>query len=270
MRVFSAAKTVADCFKFRNKIGTDVAVEALRKYRRLHPKGLEAVWRFAHVDRMTKDLRTYLSPGGEELYLVVDPPQASAVASATQAAAATPASAATTGTAVAAQPVYSTLKVSAGATLVAVTTEPRAYTAEGKSPAKKIVVGAALGAGIGRRRRHRRRGRVFREPGRGRGRHRARVPPGPAHQRGRADAGGVRAVGRDCEVLGRRRVRTTGTHPTAALSSWNSPGRPLAFWTGVAKAVEEDDVRFYCLWPTWRLKDNSAVLATLIVEEGNK
>ena len=30
VRVFSAAKTVADCFKFRNKIGTDVAVEALR------------------------------------------------------------------------------------------------------------------------------------------------------------------------------------------------------------------------------------------------
>jgi len=64
VRVFSAAKTVADCFKFRNKIGTDVAVEALREYRRLHPKRLEAVWRFAEVDRVTKVLRPYLEAVG--------------------------------------------------------------------------------------------------------------------------------------------------------------------------------------------------------------
>ena len=60
VRVFSAAKTVADCFKFRNKIGTDVAVDALRDYRRLHPKRLEAVWRFAEVDRVARVLRPYL------------------------------------------------------------------------------------------------------------------------------------------------------------------------------------------------------------------
>jgi hypothetical protein len=42
VRVFSAAKTVADCFKFRNKIGTDVAVGALREYRRAHGKRLDA------------------------------------------------------------------------------------------------------------------------------------------------------------------------------------------------------------------------------------
>ncbi len=60
MRVFSAAKTVADCFKFRNKIGTDVAVEALREYRRAHKKRLEAVWRMAEVDRVTQILRPYL------------------------------------------------------------------------------------------------------------------------------------------------------------------------------------------------------------------
>jgi predicted transcriptional regulator of viral defense system len=64
VRVFSAAKTVADCFKFRNKIGTDVAVEALRDYRRLHTKRLEAVWRFAEVDRVTKVLRPYLEAVG--------------------------------------------------------------------------------------------------------------------------------------------------------------------------------------------------------------
>ncbi len=60
VRVFSAAKTVADCFKFRNRIGTDVAVEALRDFRRRHPKGLEEVWRFAEVDRVTRVIQPYL------------------------------------------------------------------------------------------------------------------------------------------------------------------------------------------------------------------
>lgn len=64
VRVFSAAKTVADCFKFRNKIGIDVAVEALREYRRLHPKRLEAVYRFAVVDRVANVIRPYLEAGG--------------------------------------------------------------------------------------------------------------------------------------------------------------------------------------------------------------
>lgn len=64
VRVFSAAKTVADCFKFRNKIGTDVAIEALRDYRRLHPQGLEELWNFAVVDRVTRVIRPYLEAVG--------------------------------------------------------------------------------------------------------------------------------------------------------------------------------------------------------------
>lgn len=60
VRVYSAAKTVADCFKFRNKIGVDVAVEALRDYRRLHPKGLDDVWRHAQQDRVARVMRPYL------------------------------------------------------------------------------------------------------------------------------------------------------------------------------------------------------------------
>lgn len=63
VRVFSAAKTVADCFKFRNKIGTDVAVEALREYRRTRPKQLDAIWNFAEVDRVTRVIRPYLEAG---------------------------------------------------------------------------------------------------------------------------------------------------------------------------------------------------------------
>lgn len=64
VRVFSAAKTVADCFKFRNKVGTDVAIEALREYRRAHPRRLEAVWRFAEVDRVTRVIRPYFEALG--------------------------------------------------------------------------------------------------------------------------------------------------------------------------------------------------------------
>lgn len=64
LRVFNAAKTVADCFKFRNKIGTDVAVEALREYRRVHPKRLEDIWRFAEIDRVTRVMRPYLEAVG--------------------------------------------------------------------------------------------------------------------------------------------------------------------------------------------------------------
>jgi len=60
VRVYGAAKTVADCFKFRNKIGIDVAVEALREYRRVHPKRLADLWRFAEVDRVTRVIRPYL------------------------------------------------------------------------------------------------------------------------------------------------------------------------------------------------------------------
>lgn len=60
VQVFSAAKTVADCFKFRNRIGTDVAVEALREYRRRYPKRLHDVLRYAEVDRVARVIQPYL------------------------------------------------------------------------------------------------------------------------------------------------------------------------------------------------------------------
>ncbi|MCP4657825.1 MAG: transcriptional regulator, partial [bacterium] len=49
VRVYSAARTVADCFKFRNKIGLDVALEALKDYRRTNRTGLDDLWRFAKI-----------------------------------------------------------------------------------------------------------------------------------------------------------------------------------------------------------------------------
>jgi predicted transcriptional regulator of viral defense system len=60
LRVFNPAKTVADCFKYRNKIGIDVAVEALRDYRRLHPKALELLWHYAKLNRVAKVMQPYL------------------------------------------------------------------------------------------------------------------------------------------------------------------------------------------------------------------
>jgi predicted transcriptional regulator of viral defense system len=60
VRVFSAAKTVADCFKFRHKIGTDVAVEALRAFRESRTKELADVWRYAQVDRVGRVMAPYL------------------------------------------------------------------------------------------------------------------------------------------------------------------------------------------------------------------
>jgi len=60
VRVFSAAKTVADCFRFRNKLGVDVAVEALREYKRKHGKRLDALWRAAEAGRVTRTMRPYL------------------------------------------------------------------------------------------------------------------------------------------------------------------------------------------------------------------
>lgn len=60
VRVYSPAKTVADCFKFRNKIGLDVALEALRDYQRKHKAGMDELWRFAKVCRVTEVMRPYL------------------------------------------------------------------------------------------------------------------------------------------------------------------------------------------------------------------
>jgi predicted transcriptional regulator of viral defense system len=60
LRVYSAAKTVADCFKFRNKIGLDVALEALDDYRRKNRAGLDELWRYAKTVRVGEVIRPYM------------------------------------------------------------------------------------------------------------------------------------------------------------------------------------------------------------------
>lgn len=60
IRVTSVAKTVADCFKFRNKLGLDVALEALREARRTRKASADQPWRYAKIDRVANVMRPYL------------------------------------------------------------------------------------------------------------------------------------------------------------------------------------------------------------------
>jgi predicted transcriptional regulator of viral defense system len=60
IRVYSAAKTVADCFKYRNKIGIDVAVEALRDFSRKHRGGATDLARYARICRVTRVMQPYM------------------------------------------------------------------------------------------------------------------------------------------------------------------------------------------------------------------
>ena len=60
VRVYNVAKTVADCFKYRNKIGLDVALEALREARRAKQASAEALWRYAKINRVANVMRPYL------------------------------------------------------------------------------------------------------------------------------------------------------------------------------------------------------------------
>jgi predicted transcriptional regulator of viral defense system len=60
LRVYSVEKTLADCFKYRNKIGLDTALEALRLYRERKPVKADDIVRYAEICRVRKVMRPYL------------------------------------------------------------------------------------------------------------------------------------------------------------------------------------------------------------------
>ena len=60
VRVYSAEKTLADCFKYRNKIGLNVALEALRTYRGRRGARLQRVLEYARICRVESVIRPYL------------------------------------------------------------------------------------------------------------------------------------------------------------------------------------------------------------------
>ena len=60
VKIYSPAKTVADCFKFRNKVGLDVAIEALREAWRSRKVTMDDLVEAAGIDRVSKIMRPYL------------------------------------------------------------------------------------------------------------------------------------------------------------------------------------------------------------------
>lgn len=60
LRVYGIAKSVADCFKHRNKIGLDVALEALKDVRARHKVTADELWHYAKICRVTNVMRPYL------------------------------------------------------------------------------------------------------------------------------------------------------------------------------------------------------------------
>jgi len=60
LRMYSVAKTVADCFKHRNKIGLDVALEALKDARSQKKASADDLWRYAKICRVANVMRPYL------------------------------------------------------------------------------------------------------------------------------------------------------------------------------------------------------------------
>lgn len=60
VRVYCPAKTVVDCFKFRNKIGIDVAREAMVDCLNQKKASRDEIWRYAKICHMTNIIRPYL------------------------------------------------------------------------------------------------------------------------------------------------------------------------------------------------------------------
>ncbi|MBU2626671.1 MAG: type IV toxin-antitoxin system AbiEi family antitoxin domain-containing protein [candidate division Zixibacteria bacterium] len=60
IKVYSPEKTIADCFKHRNKIGLDVAVEALKLYKERKKVRVDKLMEYARVCRVEKVMKPYL------------------------------------------------------------------------------------------------------------------------------------------------------------------------------------------------------------------
>jgi hypothetical protein len=60
IRVYSPAKTVADCFKFRSKVGTELAIQALRECFREKKASIDELWEAAKVCRVANIMRPYM------------------------------------------------------------------------------------------------------------------------------------------------------------------------------------------------------------------
>ncbi|HIK12392.1 MAG TPA: type IV toxin-antitoxin system AbiEi family antitoxin domain-containing protein [Oscillatoriaceae cyanobacterium M33_DOE_052] len=60
LRIYNLAKTVADCFKYRHKIGLDVAIEALQECWQYRRCTMDEIWHYAKICRVANVIRPYL------------------------------------------------------------------------------------------------------------------------------------------------------------------------------------------------------------------
>lgn len=60
VRIYSVEKTLADCFKFRNRVGLDICLEALKFYRERKKVRVDDLTRYARICRVEKVMRPYL------------------------------------------------------------------------------------------------------------------------------------------------------------------------------------------------------------------
>jgi predicted transcriptional regulator of viral defense system len=60
VHIFNLPKTIVDCFKYRHKIGLDVALEALRESWESRRCSMDELWKYAKICRMSKVMRPYL------------------------------------------------------------------------------------------------------------------------------------------------------------------------------------------------------------------
>jgi predicted transcriptional regulator of viral defense system len=60
VKIFNAAKTVADCFKHRRHVGLDVAIEALKDALRQRKATVNQIHRYAEICRVARIMRPYL------------------------------------------------------------------------------------------------------------------------------------------------------------------------------------------------------------------
>ncbi len=60
VKVYDAPKTVADCFKYRNKIGTDVALEALKDCWSQRKCTMDEIWKYSRICRVEKVMKPYI------------------------------------------------------------------------------------------------------------------------------------------------------------------------------------------------------------------
>jgi hypothetical protein len=60
VKIYNREKTIADCFKYRNSIGKDVAIEALKDYLRSPNSNANQVFEYARINKAEKIIRPYL------------------------------------------------------------------------------------------------------------------------------------------------------------------------------------------------------------------